>query len=51
MSFAFVVVSSDNTVVSHNELKTQAVTDLFVEDGEDQLMSFTRKCPDGKGDS
>jgi hypothetical protein len=37
MSFAFVVVSSDNTIVSHNELKTQAVTDLFVEDGEDVL--------------
>lgn len=44
------VVSSDNKFVSHNELKTQAVTDLLVEDGEDQLMSFTRKCPDGKGD-
>lgn len=51
MSFAFIVVSSDNTFVSHNELKTQAVIDLLVEDEEDQLMSFTRKCPDGKGDS
>lgn len=50
MSFAFIVVSSDNTFVSHNELKTQAVIDLLVED-EDQLMSFTRKCLDGKGDS
>lgn len=48
MSF---VGSSDNTFVSHNELKTQAVIDLLVEDGEDQLMSFTRKCADGKGDS
>ena len=51
MSFAFIVVSADNTFVSHNELKTQAVIDVLVEDGEDQLMSFTRKCPYGKGDS